>query len=77
MLYTAQTKEVLMPLLNEDGNLGPGWSSYSLWISILILIIIQINLVFGKNRWWMDTAKKLFITSILLTFLFGWLLRNS
>ena len=75
MLYSAQAKNVLNPLLELDGSIGPGWSSISLWISLSLILVVELNLIFGKNRNWMDSAKKLLISGLVLTTIIGYLLR--
>lgn len=75
MLYSAQAKNVLNPLLELDGSIGPGWSSISLWISLSLILVAELNLIFGKNRNWMDSAKKLLISGLVLTTIIGYLLR--
>ena len=75
MLYSAQAKNVLNPLLELDGSIGPGWSSISLWISLILILVVELNLIFGKNRNWMDSAKKLLISGLVLTTIIGYLLR--
>ena len=75
MLYSAQAKNVLNPLLELDGSIGPGWSSISLWISLSLILVVELNLIFGKNRNWMDSAKKLLISGLVLTAIIGYLLR--
>jgi len=75
MLYSAQAKNVLNPLLELDGSIGPGWSSISLWISLSLILVVELNLIFGKNRNWMDSAKKLLISRLVLTTIIGYLLR--
>ena len=77
MLYAAQAKNVSNPLLEIDGSLGPAWSSISLWVSIILVISLELNLVFGKNRNWMNTSKKVILTGLILTAILGYLLRYS
>lgn len=77
MLYSAQAKEVVSPLLAQDGSFGPGWSSYALWLSIMTLILFEANLVFGKTRIWMNNSKKVILTGFVLTAFIGSLLRYS
>jgi hypothetical protein len=77
MLYSAQAKNVSNPLLEIDGSLGPAWSSISLWVSIILVIFLELNLVFGKNRNWMNTSKKVILTGLILTAILGYLLRYS
>ena len=77
MIYSAQAKDVVNPLLDIDGNFGPGWSSYALWVSIVLLLLFEANLVFGKIRNWMDSPKKIILTGLVLTALIGLLLRYS
>ena len=77
MLYSAQTKDVLNPLLDIDGNFGPGWSSLALWLSIISLLFFVLNLIFGKTRSWMDSPKKIILTGLILTTLIGIFLRYS
>ena len=77
MLYSAQVKEVVSPLLSQDGSFGPGWSSYALWLSIVTLILFEANLVFGKTRIWMNNSKRVILTGFVLTAFIGALLRYS
>ena len=77
MLYSAQAKNVSNPLLEIDGSLGPAWFSISLWVSIILVIFLELNLVFGKNRNWMNTSKKVILTGLILTAILGYLLRYS
>ena len=77
MLYSAQIKDVSNPLLDIDGNFGPGWSSLALWLSIISLLFFVINLVFGKTRIWMNSPRKIILIGFTLTFLIGILLRYS
>ena len=77
MLYSAQTKDVLNPLLDMDGSIGPGWSSFALWLSIISILFFVINLVFGKTRTWMDSPKKIILIGFMLTALIGLFLRYA
>ena len=77
MLYSAQAKNVANPLLEIDGSFGPAWSSTSLWASILLVILIELNLIFGKNRNWMNSSKKIILTGLIFTAVLGYLLRYS
>ena len=77
IIYSAQAKEVVNPLLELDGSLGPGWSSFILWGSILIILLIQTNLVFGKKPGWLNKSKNVLVFGIVLILLIGLLLRNS
>ena len=77
MLYSAQAKNVTNPLLEIDGSFGPAWSSTSLWVSILLIILIELNLIFGKNRNWMNSSKKIILTGLMFTAVLGYLLRYS
>jgi hypothetical protein len=77
MLYSAQAKNVTNPLLEIDGSFGPAWSSTSLWASILLVILIELNLIFGKNRNWMNSSKKIILTGLIFTAVLGYLLRYS
>ena len=77
MLYSAQAKNVANPLLEIDGSFGPAWSSTSLWASILLVILIELNLIFGKNRNWMNSSKKIILTGLMFTAVLGYLLRYS
>ena len=77
IIYSAQAKEVINPLLEIDGSLGPGWSSLILWGSILIILLIQINLVFGKKPSWLNKSKNVLVLGVVLILLIGFLLRNS
>ena len=77
MLYSAQVKDVINPLIAQDGSFGPGWSSIALWLSILALLLFEANLIFGKTRTWMNNSKKVILTGLILTGLIGLLLRYS
>lgn len=75
MLYSAQTKNVESPLLEIDGSIGPGWSSAALWAGLILVLLIELNLIFGKNRNWMDSSKKIIISGLVFTIILGYLLR--
>lgn len=77
MLYSAQTKNILNPLLDVDGSIGPGWSSFALWLSIISLLFFVVNLIFGKTRTWMNSPKKIILIGFILTALIGLLLRYA
>ena len=77
MLYSAQVKDVINPLIAQDGSFGPGWSSISLWLSIMTLLLFEANLIFGKTRTWMNNSKKVILNGFILTGLIGLLLRYS
>tara|TARA_Y100001970_G_scaffold97981_1_gene123187 strand:- start:355 stop:1026 length:672 start_codon:yes stop_codon:yes gene_type:complete len=75
ILHAAQTKIADNPLISSDGSIGSGWYSLSLWISLLVVVSIELNLFFGKNRKWMDSPKKLIISSLIITIFIGLMLR--
>lgn len=75
MLYAAQTKVADSPLITSDGSIGSGWYSLSLWLSLLVIISIELNLFFGKNRKWMDSPKRLILSSLVITIFIGLMLR--
>tara|TARA_Y100001935_G_scaffold255353_1_gene267880 strand:+ start:1527 stop:2192 length:666 start_codon:yes stop_codon:yes gene_type:complete len=75
MLYAAQIKISDNPLVNSDGSIGPGWQSISLWLSLIVVVLIELNLIFGKNRKWMDSPKKLILSSLIITIFIGFMLR--
>ena len=77
MVYSAQIKEISFPLISLEGEIGPGWSSLALWTSLLIILLLELNLIFGKNRKWMNKPKHLVLFGIFLITLIGFLLRTS
>lgn len=77
VIFSAQAKQIISPLIDEYGNFGPGWESTTLWISIAIILALQANLFFGKKRKWMDSSKKIILCGIFLIIFIGYILRVS
>ena len=77
MVYSAQIKEISSPLISLEGGIGPGWGSLALWTSLLIILLLELNLIFGKNRKWMNKPKHIVLFGIVLIALIGLLLRAS
>ncbi|MBA4729498.1 MAG: urate hydroxylase PuuD [Gammaproteobacteria bacterium] len=70
MIYSAHINYGNDPLLIA-GELGPGWSSYSLWIGILLIVLIQLNAMFGKMRKWFESVKAVIHSGAILTVAFA------
>jgi len=70
MIYSAHINYGNDPLLIA-GELGPGWSSYSLWIGILLIVLIQLNGMFGKMRKWFESVKAVIHSGAILTVVFA------
>ena len=66
MIYSAHINFGNDPLL-LGGELGPGWSSYSLWVGILLIIAIEWNAIFGKMRTWLESVKAVIHSGLILT----------
>jgi len=66
MIYSAHINFGNDPLL-LGGELGPGWSSYSLWVGILLIIAIEWNAIFGKMRKWLESVKAVIHSGLILT----------
>ena len=54
-----------------SGDYGPGWSSYSLWVGALVILLIELNAIFGKMRKWFESVKAVIHSGIFLTVFFG------
>ena len=70
MIYSAHINFGNDPLL-LGGELGPGWSSYSLWVGILLIIAIEWNAIFGKMRKWLESVKAVIHSGLILTVFYG------
>ena len=70
MIYSAHINFGNDPLL-LGGELGPGWSSYSLWVGILLIIAIEWNAIFGKMRKWLESVKAVIHSGVILTVFYG------
>ena len=70
MIYSAHINFGNYPLL-LGGELGPGWSSYSLWVGILLIIAIEWNAIFGKMRKWLESVKAVIHSGLILTVFYG------
>ena len=70
MIYSAHINFGNDPLL-LGGELGPGWSSYSLWVGILLIIAIEWNAIFGKMRKWLESVKAVLHSGLILTVFYG------
>ena len=70
MIYSAHINFGNDPLL-LGGELGPGWSSYSLWVGILLIIAIEWNAIFGKIRKWLESVKAVIHSGLILTVFYG------
>ena len=77
MVYSAQIKEISYPLISLEGKIGPGWGSFALWTSLIIILLLEVNLIFGKNRKWMNKPKHIILFGTVLIALIGFLLRAS
>ncbi len=71
MIYSAHINFGNDPLLLLGGELGPGWSSYSLWVGILLIIAIEWNAIFGKMRKWLESVKAVIHSGLILTVFYG------
>ena len=54
-----------------DGSFGPGWYSLSLWLGAAIILIIELNAIFGKMRKMIESVKAVIHSGLILTLLFG------
>ena len=70
MIYSAHINFGNDPLV-LGGELGPGWSSYSLWVGILLIIAIEWNAIFGKMRKWLESVKAVIHSGLILTVFYG------
>ena len=70
MIYSAHINFGNDPLL-LGGEVGPGWSSYSLWVGILLIIAIEWNAIFGKMRKWLESVKAVIHSGLILTVFYG------
>ena len=70
MIYSAHINYGNDPLV-LSGDYGPGWSSYSLWVGALVILLIELNAIFGKMRKWFESVKAVIHSGILLTVFFG------
>ena len=70
MIYSAHINFGNDPLL-LGGELGPGWSSYSLWVGILLIIAIEWNAIFGKMYPVIASVRAVITSSIVLTVVFS------
>ena len=71
MIYSAHINTGNDHLINMDGSFGPGWYSLSLWLGAAIILIIELNAIFGKMRKMIESVKAVIHSGLILTLLFG------
>ena len=71
MIYSAHINTGNDHLINVDGSFGPGWYSLSLWIGSAIILIIELNAIFGKMRKMIESVKAVIHSGLILTLIFG------
>tara|TARA_B100002019_G_scaffold189221_1_gene163483 strand:+ start:350 stop:1096 length:747 start_codon:yes stop_codon:yes gene_type:complete len=74
MIYSAHINSGNDPLI-VNGEFGPGWTAYSLWIGALIIVLIELNAIFGKMRKWFESVKAVIHSGIVLTLIFALLVQ--
>ena len=67
MIYSAHINYGNDPLL-VGGNFGPGWFSYSLWVGTALIVLIELNVLFGKMNKWIESVKAVIHSGVCLLY---------
>lgn len=70
MIYSAHINYGNDPLL-VGGNFGPGWFSYSLWVGTALIVLIELNVLFGKMNKWIESVKAVIHSGVALTIFYA------
>tara|TARA_A100001035_G_C27478173_1_gene361979 strand:+ start:37 stop:267 length:231 start_codon:yes stop_codon:yes gene_type:complete len=70
MIYSAHINFGNDPLI-VGGEFGPGWTQPALWVGTLVIVLIELNAIFGKMRKFMESVKAVIHSGLVLTVLMG------
>ena len=70
MIYSAHINFGNDPLI-VGVEFGPGWTQPALWVGTLVIVLIELNAIFGKMRKFMESVKAVIHSGLVLTVLMG------